>query len=200
MEYYSINFILLQIITDYFGLLFETLFYSKQSSITELTVFMIRFKKKSLKSVCHGINNFILLQKRATVPPLSDALAAARSQIINYTSLVIQGLFDPDGPIPKLPHSSLFKPLMDQSNMPSGFIVDLISSTINHGWEEFKTVFTPLIQCLILEGRTSSIVESTYRPSLIALTELCDIKIQGNSRPICQLLTQMVSIEKLNCK
>ena len=53
-----------------------------------------------------------------------------------------------DAPHPKLPHSPLYKPLMDTSIMPAGFIVDLITITSNNGWEEFKTVFSPLITCL----------------------------------------------------
>jgi len=130
-------------------------------------------------------------KKRATVPPLSDALLYSRTQIINYTSLVIQGIFDPDAPHPKLPHSPLYKPLMDTSIMPAGFIVDLITITSNNGWEEFKTVFSPLITCLVMEGRSSSIVDATYRPSLMALTELCEIKVGTNNRPICQLLIEM---------
>ena len=68
----------------------------------------------------------------------------------------IQGLFDPDAPHPKLPHSPLYKPLMDTSIMPAGFIVDLITMTSNHGWEEFKTVFSPLITCL---GKTTCLKE-----------------------------------------
>merc|ERR1712223_699923 len=130
-------------------------------------------------------------KKRATVPPLSDALLYSRTQIINYTSLVIQGIFDPDAPHPKLPHSPLYKPLMDTSIMPAGFIVDLITITSNNGWEEFKTVFSPLTTCLVMEGRSSSIVDATYRPSLMALTELCEIKVGTNNRPICQLLIEM---------
>ena len=47
--------------------------------------------------MCDLTKNFKIcnftFQKRATVPPLSDALLYSRTQIINYTSLVIQGLF-----------------------------------------------------------------------------------------------------------
>ena len=130
-------------------------------------------------------------KKRSEVPPLSYALTASRDQAINYTSLVLQGVFDPDVPVPKLPHSPLYKPLLE-GGLPSGFIVDLIKAT-NGDWQDFKTVFTPLLQSLVTEGRSSSIVDTTYRPSLIALTELCEIKMPGNNRPICQLLSEMVS-------
>ena len=81
---------------------------------------------------------------------------------------------------------------MDQT-LPLGFIVDLINNTFNNSWDEFKTVFSPLIQSLIMEGRESSIVEATYTHSLTALKELCEIKIAGNNRPICQLITELVS-------
>jgi len=130
-------------------------------------------------------------KKRSSVPPLSVALTASRDQAINYISLVLQGLFDPDLPVPKLPHSPLYKPLLE-GGLPSGFIVDLIKITTDSGWKDFKTVFTPLLQSLVTEGRSSSIVDTTYRPSLIALTELCEIKMPGNNRPICQLLSEMV--------
>ena len=131
-------------------------------------------------------------KKRAALQPMSEALAASRNQIINFTSLVIQGTFDANPPMPKLPFSPLHKPLLDVQ-LPSGFVIDLITTTYNHGWEEFKTVFGPLLQSLVMEGRSSSIVDATYRPSLIALTELCEIKINGTSnRPICQLLSKMV--------
>lgn len=144
-----------------------------------------------VRSYSRVLNQGIDHKKRSSVSPMSECLAACRSQIINYTSLVIQGVFDPDLQMPKLPFSPLFKSLLDEE-LPSGFIIDLVEATFNHNWDEFKTVFSPLLQCLVMEGRSSSIVDATYRPSLIALTELCDIKVSGNNRPICQLLVSMV--------
>ena len=155
------------------------------SMADEMTLYLVRCYSR-----VHGQE--LDHKKRSAMPPMSEALAAARSQIINYTSLAIQGVFDPDAPVPKLPHSPLYKPLLDVS-LPPGFILDLIASTLDHGWADFKAVFGPLLQCLVMEGRSSSIVDSTYRPSLIALTDLCDIKIAGSNRPICQLLTELVS-------
>ena len=142
---------------------------------------------------CYGrVKEELDHKKRSETQPLSDALSASRAQVINFTSLVIQGVFDNSAPLPKLPFSPLYKPLLNVK-LPSGFILDLITATHDHGWEEFKTVFAPLLQSLAMEGRSSSIVDATYRPSLIALTELCEIKITGtNNRPICQLLSKMV--------
>ena len=144
---------------------------------------------------CYGrVKEELDHKKRSETQPLSDALSASRAQVINFTSLVIQGVFDNTTPLPKLPFSPLYKPLLEVK-LPAGFILDLITITHEHGWEEFKTVFAPLLQSLAMEGRSSSIVDSTYRPSLIALTELCEIKITGtNNRPICQLLSKMVRI------
>ena len=132
--------------------------------------------------------------KNSSSSPLCEALTASRTQTINYTSLVIQGIFDPDVPVPKLPHSPLHQPLLDGA-MPNKFVFDLMETTTNHSWQEFKSIFMPLVQSLVRDGRYSSIVDATYRPSLMALSELCEIRLGGkNNRPICQLLTEIVSI------
>ena len=65
--------------------------------------------------------------------------------------LFSKGLFDPDPPAPKLPHSPLYNPLLE-GKLPSGFIVDLIKTTTDTNWDEFKMVFTPLLQSLVTEG------------------------------------------------
>jgi len=154
------------------------------SLMNEMTSYLVRcYSKVLIEENDH--------KKRSSVPPLSVALTASRIQTVNYTSLVLQGLFDPDPPAPKLPHSPLYNPLLE-GKLPSGYIVDLIKTTSDTNWEEFKMVFTPLLQSLVTEGRSSSIVDTTYRPSLIALTDLCEIKMSGNNRPICQLLSEMV--------
>ena len=83
------------------------------------------------------------------------------------------------------------RPLIEQK-LPSGFLVDLVKATSAEGWETFKVVFSPLMESLVDEARKSSIVDSTYKPALLAVTELCELR-SGNTRPFCQLLTEMVS-------
>ena len=132
-------------------------------------------------------------KKRSSASPLFEALTASRTQVINYTSLTIQGVFDPDTPVPKLPHSPIHKQVAE-GTLPPKFIFDLVETTTTASWAEFKAVFMPLIQSLVRDGRYSSIVNATYRPSLSALVDLCEIKVGGkNMRPICQLLTEIVS-------
>lgn len=129
-------------------------------------------------------------KKRAQVPPMSDALSAARCQSILYTSLVICGVFESDVQIPTLPFSPLLRPLLDQT-LPPGFLLDLVNMTATQDWCGFKLVFTPLVQCLAMDGRAASIVDSEYKPALLALSELCEIRVAGNNRPICQLMSEM---------
>jgi hypothetical protein len=61
-------------------------------------------------------------------------------------------------------------------------------------WDDFTLVFGPLIEGLVFEMRAGSIVDSSYKPALLALTELAEIRDSGAStnRPICKLLTEMV--------
>ena len=55
-------------------------------------------------------------------------------------------------------------------------------------------VFGPLVAGLLFEIRTGTIIDSSYKPALLALTELAEIRESGssNNRPVCKLLTEMV--------
>ena len=61
-------------------------------------------------------------------------------------------------------------------------------------WDDFVGVFGPLVAGLLFEIRAGSIIDSSYKPALLALTELAEIRESGtsNNRPICKLLTEMV--------
>ena len=68
-------------------------------------------------------------------------------------------------------------------------------------WHDFRIVFTPLIEGLLLEMRAGAIIDSSYKPALLALAELADIRESGttNNRPICKLLTEMVKVSLYKC-
>ena len=86
--------------------------------------------------------------------------------------------------------SPLLDPLLKQT-LPTGFLLDLIIDC-SSDWPTFKSVFIPLIRCLVADVRKKSIGDSGHEPALIALSELCDIKVPGtNNRPVCQVLTEM---------
>jgi hypothetical protein len=55
-------------------------------------------------------------------------------------------------------------------------------------------VFRPLVEGLVFDMRAGSIVDSSYKPALLALTDLAEIKVAGsnNVRPICTLMAEMV--------
>jgi len=107
------------------------------SLMDEMTKYLITTYSKTLNQESD--------HKNSSSSPLCEALTASRTQTINYTSLVIQGIFDPDVPVPKLPHSPLHQPLLDGA-MPNKFVFDLMETTTNHSWQEFKSIFMPLVQ------------------------------------------------------
>lgn len=80
-----------------------------------------------------------VLQRKAAVSPMSDMLQAARTQILNYSSLVLQDVFAHDVS-PGLPYSPLLKPTLS-ATLPGGFLVDLARQTVND-WDLFKKVRT----------------------------------------------------------
>ena len=72
------------------------------------------------------------------------------------------------------------------------FLTDLIVDTASTDWSAFSQVFTPLVRALVGQVRASTIVDMAYKPALIALCEMVEIKVPGTkNRPVCQLLTEM---------
>lgn len=130
-------------------------------------------------------------KKRMTLSPLSNAIAACRNGIIMYTCLVCSGTFETNmQSSATITSTPIFDPLLKQK-LPHGFLIDMINyASLEYGGKG-KEIFEPLLRCLVLEARSSNIVElGNYRKALSALTELSDISIEKN-RPICQLMTEM---------
>ena len=68
--------------------------------------------------------------QRASVSPMSDALAACRTQSVQFFVSLMSGIFEMNScPIPSLSYSPLTKPLLNQT-LDNGFLVDLVSSKI----------------------------------------------------------------------
>ncbi|XP_059086055.1 ubiquitin conjugation factor E4 B-like [Tigriopus californicus] len=132
-------------------------------------------------------------KKRASIPVVSDLMTSALTQVLQFTSLVLQNVFDTENNVCGIAHSALAKPLLEQT-MPMGFLVDLVSHTSGE-WDTFKTIFSPLMESIIAEARKSSLVDSSYKTPIIAMTELCELKTtgagSGGQRPFCQLLTEL---------
>lgn len=123
--------------------------------------------------------------KRSSVPPLSDVLSDLRSQLVQYTALILQGfLFQSDNP-GKREVSLLLNPLLQQT-LPRGFLMELVAKT-HANTHIFEKIFTPLLQELFMMMQNASIVGDEHRHPIQVLNELLDIKI--GPRPVCTLLT-----------
>ncbi|KAI4456816.1 ubiquitination factor e4 [Holotrichia oblita] len=130
--------------------------------------------------------------KKSSIPPLSDVLSDLRGQIIQYTSLLLQGVIIP---IDNLAKSPLISPLLQQS-FPRGFLTELILRT--HGNSDvFATIFSPVLQGLFTMMECASIVGNEQRAPLQALNDLAEIRC--GSRPICTLITQQVQFQPEIC-
>ncbi|KAK9693335.1 Ubiquitin elongating factor core [Popillia japonica] len=130
--------------------------------------------------------------KKSSIPPLSDVLSDLRGQIIQYTSLLLQGVIIP---IDTLAKSPLISPLLQQ-NFPRGFLTELILRT--HGNSDvFATIFSPVLQGLFTMMESASIVGNEQRAPLQALNDLAEIRC--GSRPICTLITQQIQFQPEIC-
>ncbi|XP_050295346.1 ubiquitin conjugation factor E4 B isoform X2 [Anthonomus grandis grandis] len=124
--------------------------------------------------------------KRSSIPPLSDVLTEIRAQLVQYTSLVLQGKIVTDGQRISYSSSPLLNSIVHQT-IPRGFLTELVTRTYLDE-EAFDKVFSPILQGLFRMMREACLVEDQHRMPLQALFELADIRC-GN-RPICTLITK----------
>lgn len=125
--------------------------------------------------------------RRASVPPLSDVLTDVRTQCVQHTLTVIQGVFA-FRPSSK---PSLLLPYLLTQSFPRGFLSELVCVAYQDQ-ETFKAVFVPLLHSLLYVMRQCSLESDNFKQPLLALTELCEIRcgLSGNNRPICTLLVE----------
>lgn len=126
---------------------------------------------------------------------MKETLTEARLICVNYAALVLTNGFSPLS-VDVNPTSSLLTYFV-LHQWPRGFLIELIVSTYNeYGIDGlFRSIFEPLLQSLWQEMLgVCSFGDEKYKLPLQGLTELCDVQVGSNNRPICQL----VSLEKLS--
>lgn len=134
--------------------------------------------------------------KKSSIPPLSDLLTELRLQIIQHTTLILQGYIIASGNLgSKHEHSLLFGSFMQQT-LPRGFISELVVRTQGHQLL-FSNIFSPLLQDLFLCMQDASIVGNEHRQPIQALNELAEIRC--GVRPICALITQQKQFMPKTC-
>lgn len=124
--------------------------------------------------------------KRSSIPPMSDALAEARSQCVLHTALVLKGAFSTN----RSSCLSELLPFLLCHNLPRVFLPEMVQK-LGPDRQAFSEVFSPVLQSLhrLLNGL--SLDTEHFREPLSVLVELCEIKSDPrNSRPICNLMIE----------
>jgi len=122
--------------------------------------------------------------RKATVPPLSEALSSARQQLVTFLGLVLQGTFSAS----QSPSYSALYHVLAGNDAPGGLLPDLIRS-LSGDQEAFSGVFSPLVQHCVQEMSKGTLVDSKYKQPLHVLSDLCEVRISTGSRPVCDLLS-----------
>lgn len=94
--------------------------------------------------------------------------------------------------------SPLLMPLLNET-LPSGLLIDL-ATQYHNDWSAFSKIVSPLLRGLWQRMRSSSILDNRHRMPLVALQQLCDIKVGGNRagfRPFAQLIVEQVRMYSL---
>ncbi|GLV34489.1 Ubiquitination factor E4B [Carabus blaptoides fortunei] len=131
--------------------------------------------------------------KKSSIPPMSDVLSDLRSQLVHYSTLVLQGFItEYDTACVRKEVSPLLGPLLNQT-LPRGFMSELVART-HANTHVFSKIFSPVLQGLFLNMQQASIVDNEHRQPMQVLCELAEIRCgaTGNIRPICRLVTHQV--------
>ncbi|KAI9530903.1 Ubiquitin conjugation factor E4 B [Dissostichus eleginoides] len=124
--------------------------------------------------------------KICSQPNASQLLSNIRSQCISHVALVLQGtLTQPRSPL----HQSLLVPYLLCRNLPYGFIQELVRITQQEE-EVFSQIFIPILRGLALAVKECSFDSDNFKFPLMALAELCEIKL-GKTHPVCSLATSL---------
>ncbi|KAF3860307.1 hypothetical protein F7725_000562 [Dissostichus mawsoni] len=124
--------------------------------------------------------------KICSQPNASQLLSNIRSQCISHVALVLQGtLTQPRSPL----HQSLLVPYLLCRNLPYGFIQELVRITQQEE-ELFSQIFIPILRGLALAVKECSFDSDNFKFPLMALAELCEIKL-GKTHPVCSLATSL---------
>lgn len=130
--------------------------------------------------------------KKSSIPPMSDVLSDLRSQLVHYSTLILQGFITEYDTACVRKEVSLVGPLINQT-LPRGFMSELVART-HTNTHVFSKIFSPVLQGLFLIMQQASIVGNEHRQPMQVLCELAEIRCgpTGNIRPICRLITHQV--------
>lgn len=117
-------------------------------------------------------------------------LSESRRQCLSYTASVLQGVFSDAQSSPTF--SSLLLAYMLNRFFPSGFIADFIHFLTANDMQAFRQVFEVALHDLSQLIYRCSLDSDDHVEPLSLLSELCELKMES-SRPICNLITQLVN-------
>lgn len=126
--------------------------------------------------------------KRTSIPPLSEVLSIARLQCVRCTALVLQGILFANR---SETASTLLLPYLLSHNLPREFLSLLVTTLPDK--ESLRKIFVPIIHRLGQLVSCLSLDTDDYKEPLSVLSELCEIKLSNNCRPICSLMVSQLN-------
>ncbi|TRY79837.1 hypothetical protein TCAL_10916 [Tigriopus californicus] len=103
-------------------------------------------------------------KKRASIPVVSDLMTSALTQVLQFTSLVLQNVFDTENNVCGIAHSALAKPLLEQT-MPMGFLPLWMPGTLSEavGREiTTTTVLGPFLMISVFAEEDPGVAEKHF--------------------------------------
>ncbi|XP_059618779.1 ubiquitin conjugation factor E4 B [Phlebotomus argentipes] len=139
--------------------------------------------------------------KRVNLAEMLQLMEMVKVQILQHSVMVLNGTIrgskDPVESTEK-PEKSALLQLMYEKTVESDFLQSFVALTYKN-MEVFKEIFEPLLRHLFRDMQKAIVSKDLNVEILAKLDELTAITIEGNVRPICNLIAKQYNFFPISC-
>uniref|UniRef100_A0A1B0D2V6 Ubiquitin conjugation factor E4 B n=1 Tax=Phlebotomus papatasi TaxID=29031 RepID=A0A1B0D2V6_PHLPP len=150
-----------------------------------------------IRGECYNLTS----SKRLNTGELVQFLEMVKQQILQHSILVLNGTFRGSKDaveVSKKPEKSPLLQLMYEKTVESDFLQAFVALTYKNV-EVFRDIFEPLLRDLFTDMQKAIVSKDLNVEILAKLDELTAIAIEGNVRPICNLIAKQYNFFPISC-
>ncbi|GAB0098357.1 Ubiquitin conjugation factor E4 [Sergentomyia squamirostris] len=150
-----------------------------------------------IRGECYALSS----SKRVNVGEMLQFMEMIKLQILSHSVLVLNGTIQGGkDPIecPKKPERSALLQLLYEKTVESDFLHNFVTFTYKNN-DIFKEIFEPVLKDLYRDMQASIVSKDLSVDILAKLDELTAITIDGNIRPICNLIAKQYNFFPISC-
>uniref|UniRef100_A0A1L8DSG4 Ubiquitin conjugation factor E4 B n=1 Tax=Nyssomyia neivai TaxID=330878 RepID=A0A1L8DSG4_9DIPT len=147
-----------------------------------------------IRGECYNLN----ASKRLNTQELLEFLEMVKVQILQHAVLVINGTIRGAHEVAVCEERSCLMQLLHEKTIESDFMQHFVVHTYKNV-DVFREIFEPVLRDLFRDMQKAIVAKDLNVDILAMLDELCAIVIEGNVRPICNLIAKQYNFFPILC-